>query len=67
MRRPILEYLRRVGAAPLFAAEVDHEPADPLGFELGGCIGDATKRLSYWGQIGFPGGGQDHLPCQPLE
>src|SRR5262249_3425731 len=40
---------------------------DALGLECGGRLGDAAKRLTYWRQIGLPGGGQDHLPCQPLE
>jgi hypothetical protein len=40
---------------------------DALGPELGGRLGDATKRLAYRRQVGFPGGGQDHLARQPLE
>ena len=38
-----------------------------LGPERGGRLRDATKRLTYRRQVGFPGVGQDHLPCQPLE
>src|SRR5262249_26403089 len=40
---------------------------DALGLEFGGRLGNTTKRLTYRGQIGFPGGGQDHLPRQSLE
>src|SRR5262249_12813434 len=40
---------------------------EAVGFELSGCFGDPAKRLSYRGQVGFTGGGQDQLPCQPLE
>jgi hypothetical protein len=31
---------------------------DALGPELGSRLGDATKRLAYRRQVGFPGGGQ---------
>ena len=40
---------------------------DALGLEFGGRRGDATKRFTYRRQIGFPGGGQDHLPRQSFE
>jgi hypothetical protein len=38
-----------------------------LGPERGRRLRDATKRFTYRRQVGFPGVGQDHLPCQPLE
>jgi hypothetical protein len=40
---------------------------DALGSELGGRLGDTTKRLAYRRQVGFSGGRQDYLPRQPLE
>ena len=39
----------------------------PSGLSAAGRLGDATKRLTYRREVGFPGRGQDHLPCQPLE
>jgi hypothetical protein len=40
---------------------------EAAGFEISGCFGDAAKRPSYRRQVGFTGGGQDQLPCQPLK
>src|SRR5947209_1998552 len=40
---------------------------DALRLEVRGRLGDASKRFAYRRQIGFPGGGQDELPGQPLE
>ena len=39
----------------------------PSGLSSAVASGDATKRLAYQRQVGFPGGGQDHLARQPLE
>src|SRR5262249_41033853 len=41
---------------------------DALGPELGGRLGDATKRFAYRRQVGFPGGRQPlkQRPAQPL-
>ena len=43
------------------------QACDALRPELSGCVSEATKRLTYRRQVGFPSRGQDHLPCQPLE
>jgi hypothetical protein len=43
------------------------QTCDALRPEFGSGVGEATKRLTYPRQIGFPGRSQNNLPCPSLE
>jgi len=43
------------------------QTCDALRLEFGSGLGEATKRLTYPRQIGFPGRSQNDLPCPSLE